>query len=214
MPVSPAPSLTFPYAPCAPGRWTVAAVLTSAPCGRLPRARAANGLPHSTPAPAGGLPRALPWAPARPCPGTPGAAPGPEPLGTRTGTALGVVSSDHVSRGRPRRHPSYGLRRPSATCLVPRGSPQTPGRGCRQALLGLGPQVGSPRSRRPTSPMLEGSQGCSVRARTGCSLPCSRHAHRPNRAIDGMGPTPSETQPCRLLPQRPALSIIHFSLRH
>ncbi len=33
--------------------------------------------------------------------------------------------------------------------------------------------------------------------------PCPGYAHRPNRAIDGMGTfAPSDTQPCRLLPQR------------
>src|SRR5438094_831003 len=33
--------------------------------------------------------------------------------------------------------------------------------------------------------------------------PCPGYANRPNRAIDGMGTfTPSDTQPCRLLPER------------
>ena len=35
--------------------------------------------------------------------------------------------------------------------------------------------------------------------------PCPGYANRPNRAIDGMGTfTPSDTQPCRLLPERQA----------
>ena len=123
--------------------------------------------------------------PALPCPGTPEAAKGPEPLCMREGFPLSSCSLGPRQPALPCQHRSYGLMRQSSTLPLPRWDPRTGGL-CRLRSAPAGRRTFPTLSLRICACVL----GPLPRRLLRCLYPLLPSRHRPSPRADRVGAPP------------------------